>query len=166
MNVAKAFEIALAVTIRQFADIGGATVIRCWQSLREDGLWNKDGVDRVMPAILIRATPQRTREDQVTLECDAVIEIQTDSAADKDHAVISQIYGGVQGVLDAIMAQWKAGTGEEYAVFNEAMNETLDDTVYSFGGMSFGEGIAPYDDDGMNAIGVGVTLHFGRSDFG
>jgi len=167
MNVAKAYEKALAQTIREYADIGGETVIRCWQSLRDDALWNKDGVDRVMPAIQIKATPQRTMTDQVTLECDASLEIQTDTAEDKDHATVSMIYEGVQDVLDALAAQWKTGTGAEYATFTAAMTEALEDdaTVYSFGGFAFGEAIAPFDDDGMNAIGVAFTLHFSRSDF-
>jgi hypothetical protein len=168
MNVAKAYEIALARTIRDYAvDLGGATVIRCWQSLREDQLWNKDGVDRTMPQISIKATPQRTMEDQVTLSCDGAIDIMTNTADDVDHAVISAMYSGVQGVLDKLAAQWKSGTGDEYAAFTAAMTEALEDdaTVYSFGGFAFGEAVAPFDDDGINAIGVGFVLHFSRSDF-
>jgi hypothetical protein len=168
MNVAKSFEIALARTVRAYADgLGGDTVIRCWQSMREDQLWNKDGVDRTMPAISIKATPQRTMEDQVTLSCDAVLDILTNTADDQDHAVISEIYAGVQGVLDNLAAQWKSGTGDEYAVFTTAMAEALgnDASVYSFGGFAFGEAPSPFDDDGFNAIGVSFVLHFSRSDF-
>jgi len=167
MNVAKAYEKALAQTIREYADIGGETVIRCWQSLRDDPFWNKNSVDRVMPAIQIKATPQRTMPDQVTLECDASIEIQTDTAEDKDHAAVSAMYEGVQTVLDKLTAQWKTGTGDEYATFTAAMTDALgnDASTYSFGGFAFGEAVAPFDDDGMNAIGVAFTLHFSRSDF-
>jgi hypothetical protein len=168
MNVAKAFEIALARTIRDYAvDLGGDTVIRCWQSLREDQLWNKAGVDRVMPQISIKATPQRTLENQVTLSCDAAIDMITNTADDQDHAIVSAMYSGVQGVLDKLAAQWKSGTGDEYLAFTAAMTAALgnDATVYSFGGFAFGEAVAPFDDDGMNAIGVAFTLHFSRSDF-
>jgi hypothetical protein len=167
MNVAKAYEIALAVTIRQFADIGGATVIRCWQSLREDPLWNKGGVDKVSDAILIRATPPRTNDDQVTLVCDAAVDLTTNTAEDADHASISGMYAGVQETLDRLMAQWKSGTGDEFEAFAAAMAEALqdDDDVYSFGGFAFGEAVSPYDDDGFNAMGVTLQLHYSRSDF-
>ena len=42
MNIAAAYEAALAATLRAYAEIGEDTAIRTWQNLSADPVWRND----------------------------------------------------------------------------------------------------------------------------
>jgi hypothetical protein len=94
--------------------------------------------------------------------------IGTHSEADPTHAVNASYYAAVQGVLDNLYAQFRAGTaGAERDSFDSYMsNNPASDTVtISIGGFSHGEGMDPYEDAGLNFIGMTFNVHFSRSDY-
>ena len=86
MNVALAYETALATVIRQFADIGGDTHIRVWwRNLRFDNRWKADE-DRHIPCVDIRAGMPQTDDEQHTLQIEGQVQVYTNSADDLAYA--------------------------------------------------------------------------------
>jgi hypothetical protein len=167
MNVAKAIELAMANTIREFAEMGEDVTIRAWQSLEADGSW-LENPDRVFPMIDVRCGPPQTEETQATLQQECSILMGTKTDDDKSHAALSEMYEAVQGVCDELFSQFRSGifTGEEIAFFLAALEEALEgDANFNFGGFTFGNGLAPADDNGINMIGITLVVHYSRSDF-
>ena len=165
MNVAKSYEQALATVIREYGDLPDDVLIRAWQTIDHDASWD-ESVDRAFPLIDIRATPARTDDNQATLACECAILVGTMTADDRDHFDVSDLYDRVQGVLDDLYAQFRAQVnGSEKTRFDAIMAGNLTSDEYSFGGFTFGDGLAPYDDKGVNMIGISMTLHFSRTDF-
>jgi hypothetical protein len=96
--------------------------------------------------------------------CECAVLCGTKTDDDKDHAVISSIYGEVQRVLDLLYSQFIGTAGEEYAAFSDALAAEAGDG-FNLGGLSWGTPAAPYDDGGINMIGISIRVHFSRADF-
>lgn len=170
MNIAKALEIAFAHVIRAYGEIGAGVTIRCWQTLRADGSWNA-AKDRDFPVIDVRCSPPAPDESaESTAIAECAVLCGTKAADDKDHAAISALYAGTQDAMDRLYAGFRGNATHApvYAAFlaklTDAMGAT-DAALFSFGGLTFGGGTAPYDDDGVNMIGLTMRVHFSRSDF-
>ena len=165
MNIAKAIEKAIATVIRDHADLPPVVTIRCWQTLRHDATWNETE-DRTFPMIEIRAAPPQTDDNQSTLAISTSIIVGTQNQDDKDHAVLSDIYGQVQDVLDAMFAAFRNGTSNaQMTTFDEAMQEAYDAGRFNFGGFEFGTPLAPFEERGAVMLGITLTTHYSRNDF-
>lgn len=163
MNVPKAIEMALAGTIRKYAEIGEGVTIRPWQSLAADGSWRSD-TDRVFPMIDVRCAPPKTDDNQAALACECAVLLGTKTDADKNHLIISALYGAVQGLCNSMFAQFRNSTADgSLDYFNAAV--LAEASCYGFGGLTFGEGLAPADDAGINMIGIALNVHYSRSDY-
>jgi len=170
MNVPKAIELAMAETIRKYAEMGEDVTIRAWQSLASDGSW-KENPDRTFPMIDVRCSPPQTDDNQSTLQVQCSILMGTKTDDDKDHAFISAMYEAVQGACDNMFSQFRTTTGLTYTADTE-ISDFLDSVIvnagadaFQFGGLTFGEGLAPADDGGINMIGITMVIHYSRSDF-
>jgi hypothetical protein len=166
MNIPRAIEIALSEVIRKYAELGEGVTIRAWQSLAADGSW-LEGTDRAFPVIDVRCSPPRTDNNQATLAVECAILMGTKTDDDKNHAIISAMYEAVQGVLDTMYVQFRSGnfTWAEIAYFLARVEAESSATAFQFGGLTFGDGLAPVDEDGINMIGITLTVHYSRSDF-
>jgi len=166
MNTTKAIELAMAETLRKYAQMGEDVTIRAWQSLEADGSWKKYP-DRKFPMIDVRCAPPRTDDNESTLQVECRIMMGTKTDDDKNHAFISNMYEDVQAVCDTLFAQYKTGifTGEELAYFLARVVVETSTDAFQFGGLTFGDGLAPVDDSGTNTIGITMIVHYGRSDF-
>jgi len=170
MNVPKAVELAMAEVIRKYAEMGEDVTIRAWQSLPSDGSWKIDP-DRKFPMIDVRCGPPKTDDNESTrtVECSILMGTKTDD--DKDHAFISAMYEAVQGVCDNLFSQFHTTSGSTYtadteiADFLASVVKNATAAKFNFGGFTFGEGLSPADDGGVNMIGITMIVHFGRSDF-
>lgn len=163
MNTAAAIEIAVAAVLRQYAELSAGTAVRAWQSLRMDSGWNEEK-DRTFPLVDVRCTPPAFDDNERTMYCECAVLCGTKTDDDKDHAIVSSIYGEVQRVLDAVYSQFINTPGNEYNAFTSTVGVILDDGI-NLGGLSWGTPLAPYDDGGVNMIGVSIRVHFSRSDF-
>jgi hypothetical protein len=162
MNVAKAYELALATVIREFADVGSGFVFRCWQTLRSDPAWRvSSGADRTRFTVDLRAAPPVSDEGPSNRAVTAIIEARAKTEDDQDHAKISKAYDAIQEVVDKLHDQFYSTAGDELTRFLELM-EAECGTAFGFGGLTFADGTAPYDDDGYSVIGIGLTAHYSR----
>ena len=166
MNTTKAIELAMAETLRKYAQMGEDVTIRAWQSLAADGSW-KTNPDRKFPMIDVRCSPPGHDDNESTLQVECRIMMGTNTDDDKSHAFISNMYEDVQDVCDTLFSQYKTGvfTGEELAYFLARVLAETSSDAFQFGGLTFGEGLAPADDGGINMIGITMIVHYGRSDF-
>lgn len=165
MNIPKAVELGFADIIRD-AEIGEGVVIRAWQSLSADGSWSETP-DREFPMIDIRCSPPRSDDNQATLNVECAITMATKTDDDKDHLFISNMYDAVQEVCNNLFKAFRTGskTDEPLATFLAAIQNEVASAEFDFGGLTFGEGVAPFDDNGANAIGINMVVHYSRSDF-
>lgn len=164
MNEAKAIEIALYTVLRKYAKLGGDTTIRVWQSLRTDSKWDEEK-DRSFPLIDIRCAPPRSNSDQYTMGSEATIQTMTSAEEDRDHAVVSGLYGEVKKVLDSLMGQFLTGNdGDELTLFKATLTKEAGE-CFEFGGVSFGEPREPFDDSGYLIMTVGFLIHHSRTDY-
>ena len=156
----------MAETIRKYARVGEAVTIRAWRSLEADGSW-KENPDRKFPMIDVRCSTPRTDDNESTRQVECAILMGTITDDDKSHAFISSMEEAVQGVCDTLFAQFRSGvfTGEEIAYFLSKVVEDTSTDAFQFGGFTFGDGLAPSDDGGINMIGIMMVVHYGRSDF-
>jgi hypothetical protein len=169
MNVSKAIELAIAETIRKYAELGDSVTIRAWQSLEADGSW-KENPDRTFPMIDVRCSPPKTDDNQSSRQVECAILCGTKTDDDKSHAFISDMYGAVQGVCDKLFKQFRGGTftgagNEEIEYFISRVEAEAGADKFIFGGFTFGDGLSPSDDNGVNMIGVLMIVHFGNNDF-
>ena len=170
MNISKSIELAMAETIRKYARLGEGVTIRAWQSLEADGSW-KENPDRSFPMIDVRCSPPKTDDNQSSLAVECLILMGTNTDDDKDHAFISAMYEAVQGVCDNLFSQFRTTAGDTYTADTEIYDflaSVLTNTsadAFQFGGFTFGDGLAPADDAGINMIGITLVVHYGRSDF-
>ena len=166
MNTTKAIELAMAETLRKYAQMGAATTIRAWQSLESDGSWDEK-TDREYPMIDVRCSAPKTDDNESTLQVECRILMGTKTDDDKNHAFISNMYEDVQDVCDTLFSQFRSGavTGEEIAYFLARVLAETNADAFQFGGLTFGDGLAPADDGGINMIGITMIVHYGRSDF-
>lgn len=164
MNVAKAIELAYAAVVREYAELGKSTLIRAWQSLAVDGSWDETK-DRDFPVVDIRCGPPKPEQSQATMMADVALLCGTKTDDDKDHAVISALYEAVQDVCDKLYAQFQTGTdGAELTTFKASLEALLAPTTFHFSGLTFGETQPPYNDRGVNMIGITMGVHYGRPD--
>jgi hypothetical protein len=166
MNVAKAIELAFADLIRK-QELGAGVHVRAWQSLRADTTWDVTK-DREFPAVDIRTAPQQFDMDAgSTMFCETAILCGTVADDDRDHAAVSALYEAVQGACDALYADFRGGTGTLLTAFVAAITLALgsEGVKFSFGGLTFGGSMAPYDEGGSNMLGLTMRVHFSRSDF-
>ena len=169
MNTTKAIELAMAETLRKYVEMGAAVVVRAWQSLESDGSWDEK-TDREFPLIDVRCSPPGHDDNESTLQVQCAILMGTKTDDDKNHAFVSNMYEDVQGVCDTLFAQYKTRvfTGddkEELAYFLARVVAETSTDAFQFGGLTFGDGLAPADDNGINMIGITMIVHYGRSDF-
>jgi len=165
VNIAKAIEKAIATVIRDHADLPPGVTIRCWQTLRHDATWNETE-DRTFPMIEIRAAPPQTDDNQSTLSVQTAIIIGTQNQDDKDHAVVSDIYGQAQEAIDAMFASFRSGTSNAHFVtFTNAMQEASDAGQFNFGGVTLGSPLAPFEERGAVMLGINLITHYSRADF-
>jgi hypothetical protein len=166
MNVPKAIELAMAEMIRNEAEMGEGVVIRAWQSLAADGSW-KENPDRYFPMVDVRCSPPRTDDNQATLNVECSILMGTKTDDDKNHEFISGMFDAIQEVCDTLFSQFKNGqtTTDPLKTFlADVIAETTADK-FQFGGFTFGEGLSPTDEGGVNMIGISMIVHYGRSDY-
>lgn len=167
MNVPKAAEIAVALVLRQYAEMLPGTTLRPWQSLNDESSnWDAEK-DRTFPQVDIRFSPIRHSEDQHTMETSGQIMCGTYTDADRDHNAVSQLFEGVERVLNTIFFQFLSGATEdieELTTFQESLTTQLGED-FSFGGLEWGEPMPPFDDKGVNAIGHTFILNFARKDY-
>lgn len=166
MNISKAIELAMAETIRKYAKLGEDVTIRAWQSLESDGSW-KENPDRSFPMIDVRCSPPKTDDNESTQQVECAILFGTKTDDDKSHAFVSAMYEAGQGVCDKLFKQYRTGTftDTEIKYFIDKVEAEAGADVFTFGGFTFGEGLSPSDDSGINMIGITMIVHFGRSDF-
>jgi hypothetical protein len=164
MNAAKAIEQAMVAVIRQFAEIGNIE-LRAWQALKESAV--NSNLERKLPFVDVRCSPPVTDAGGVTLHGRVQILCATEGNDDKDHTRITGIYEAIQGVCDDLYSQALnnvAGTTENaIGVFDASLAENA--PTISRGGFTFSEGVGPMDEDGVNAIGVSLSVHYSRSGF-
>lgn len=164
MNVARAIELAYAQTLREYAELGAGCAVRAWQSLRNDPTWDVEK-DRTFPMVDVRVSAPRFDDNAHTMYCEAAVLCGTKTDDDIDHAAIQSLYGAVQGVCDLLYAQFLAGTdGTELTYFKSVLTTELG-ASFHFGGFTFADGLAPYDNSGVNMIGISMQVHFSRTDF-
>lgn len=164
MNLPETIERTVAGVLKSGA-IGAATVVRCWHCLRDDYKWTPDA-DLTYPCIDVRCGPPKTDDNQSTLTCSVAITLCTKTADDQDHAAINMIETEAQAALDAVYADYRknrgSGTGA-FAVFAQEIESA--GTGLHVGGISYGDVLAPYDDDGVNVVGLSLVVHYSRNDF-
>ncbi len=165
MNEARAIELALATTIRQFAEVGPGVSIRPWQSVRFDTAWKPDQ-DRRFPCVDIRCAGPVVEDDQSSMVSTATVQVGTRAEDDPDHARISQMYGAVKEVLDALFVAFMTcdEDSEEYTLFKATLADELPDE-FSLGGLSYGDPREPYDENGYNFLTLGFNIHHARTDY-
>ena len=159
MNTPKAIELALTAMIRKYAEIGGGTLVRPWQSLDIEGAFDPAS-DRVFPCIDVRYAPPMTQDadGQATFVCSGSATIMTKAQDDITHQQCSSIYAAVFEVLQSIHRAMFGFTAADYwTEFTAAVVENGGDSP---GGVTFGTPTAPMDDAGLNAIGIGFDVHY------
>ena len=164
MNVAAAYEQAFATILREFYSPVAGTVIRCWQNLRSDAVWSdRNGVDRVAQTIDLRAAPPVSDEDQINMTTALSIECFSKTADDRDHAIIAAMYDAAQSAADILHYQFtfRPASTPELTRFLAVMAAEVGGT-FGFGGLTYGDSTAPYDDNGFSAIGLSLILHYSR----
>jgi hypothetical protein len=164
VNVPKAFERAFAAVIRTYAELGESVTVRCWQSLAdENGGWSEEK-DRSMPFVDIRSSTPQFDDNERTQFCETTVLCGTKVDDDKDHAVVSALYGAVQGALDALMEQdFKHVDGDELSRFKDVLIGDLG-SDFHFGGFKGFAGAPPYDDGGVSILGCGFRVDYSRAD--
>ena len=168
MTDAKAIELALAETIRKYAEFGSETTIRAWHNMNFDGGLdsNPENGDRNFPLLDIRTTPHSTDDSQSTCFVDATLICATIIDDDRDHQVISAMYEAVQTLADKLFSQFRTGTdGEEITYFNGMIDTHTDNRIATFASMTINDPLPPYEEGGVNMIGFGIRMHYGRTDF-
>lgn len=164
MNVPKAIEIAIATLLREFGNLPDGVTIRAWQTLPHDKTWKAD-TDRTFPMIDVRCSPATTDDNQATLQAGCAVLCGTKADDDRAHELVSVIYEAAQGVLDRLFSQFRTSSGSELSRFLALMQANAGANAFQFGGFTFGDAMAPFDQSGVNMIGTTLTVHYGRSDF-
>jgi len=166
MNVPKAIELAFAEAIRENAEMGEGVVIRAWQSLEADGSW-AENPDRYFPCVDIRCGPPKTDENQSTLQVACAILMATKTDKDKSHAFISNMYDTIQKVCDDLFGAFRQAseTTEPLQTWLATVQDNVASGAFYFGGFTFGDGLAPSDDGGINLIGIEMNIHYSKTGF-
>lgn len=166
MNVPKAIEQAMATLIRNNVELGPGVTIRTWQTLRYDNSW-VENKDRVFPMLDIRCATPTMGDNQVALSCECAILMGTNADDDEDHSFVSHMYDSIQVLMDNMYVDYRAGNrdNEPLKTYIDTIQTAVGASKFRFGGIQFGEGTEPYEDAGINMIGISVVTHYGRDDF-
>ena len=163
-NIPAALERAMSATLREYANLGAGVKLRAFQSLIDDPAVDQDG-SKYWPCVDIRVAPPVTDENQATLHCDIAMLCGTYNEDDRQHTALRGLYEAVQSVCDRIFDEFQgwyhAGGTTVKDWFETAVNAELDRAI-NIGGYTFGEGMAPYDDGGVNMIGITFRVHYTR----
>ena len=168
-NVPKALEGAVAAVIVATVDLGqDLPRIRTWQAVDRDGRWSP-AVDRKFPLYELRASPPTLSEGEgATLMCPVNIQIGTHASDDKTHEKVALYYAAAQQVIDNLYAQFRGGTpGAERNAFDDYLSDQepeVDDLI-TIGGFTHGDGLDPFEEEGINYIGVSLIVHYSRTDY-
>jgi len=166
MNLPKAIEQVLADLIRSNAAVGPGVIFRPWQTLQADNNWDAS-VDRIFPLIDIRCSAPTTADNQVARSVECAVLMGTNADDDRDHAFISNMFEEVHQFLDQLFIQFRAGNfdADPLASFVEDTQALVGDASrFRFGGLTFGAGMEPYDDGGINMLGITLEVHYSRDD--
>jgi hypothetical protein len=166
MNAPLAVELAFAKVIRENAELGAGCAVIPWRQKRFDALWKKTQ-DRTFPMVDLRATQPRADEGvDATAACELQILCKTLSDVDPDHDAIAALADEVQNVCDRLYSGWR-GTQADAAIFAawKTELEAVAGTGFNFGGLTFGEPLQPFDEDGENTVGIVMRVHYSRADF-
>ena len=166
MNVPKAVELAFAESIRNNAEMGESVTIRAWQSLAADGSWTAPP-DRSFPMVDVRCGPPRTDESQTTLQVECAILMGTKTDDDESHAFISNMYDAIQQVCDSLFSKFRTSalTTGPLVTWLATVAANTESGDFGFGGYTFGEGLPPTDDGGINMIGITMIVHYSNANF-
>ena len=164
MNVARAIEIALAKVLREHADLGADVLIRPYQSLKFDGSWDENK-DRFFPLVAIECQPPQVNDDAATCFCDCKILCGSNTNDDRSHEFIAGLYGEIQRVIDLLLSQSKGTTGAELSDFSATLSLELGSDFNGVGGFEMVAPIPPYDNNGINMIGITLRTHYTRKDY-
>lgn len=170
-NVPAALERAMSATLRQFADLGGGVALRAFQSLIDDPTVDEDG-SKYWPCVDIRASAPATDENQITLYSDIAMLCGTYNEDDRQHTVLRGLYEAVQGLCDRVFDEFhgeyygedgqdESATTLAQTAFEASVNSELTRAI-NIGGYTFQAGMAPYDDGGINMIGITLRVHYTR----
>jgi hypothetical protein len=168
MNAARAIETAMVQTLRAFADLGKGTVVRGWQNLRIDNAWRVDpitGADKTLPLVDVRCSPPRPDDSQHTVVASCRIDAMTNAEEDRDHLFISAMYDAIQETCERMRqaSLVVSSSCERLAMFTAALAEEM--PQLKFGGLSYGDPTEPFDDDGVNVIGLTLNVHYSLADY-
>jgi len=172
MNYPKAFEGAIAAVIVENNQLSELPRLRTWQALDSDSRWSPSA-DRVPPMYDIRGFPPVTDEEAgLTQTCAVQILVGTHAESDQDHTQLAELYDGLERVLAALYSQFINDTTTGLAwqarlSFNNYLSDHEPDlnAVTRIGGFSHGQGIFPWEEGGMEFIGVLFNVHYSRSDY-
>jgi hypothetical protein len=165
MNVPAAIEKTIADMIREFCDLPENTTIRAWQSIDHDATWDSEQ-DRTFPMVEVRCSPPFVDDNQTTLRVNCAVMVATSTPDDKTHAVISDMFTSVLGMTDALFSQRPGrSSGPESDSFLIGMHGLVGEEKFRFHGITYGDGQAPYDDRGVNVMGITVAFYYSRDDF-
>ena len=100
----------------------------------------------------------------------ATVEIRTSVHDDPDHREVSRIYDATQTLFDSLFDQFYGGTdGDELAAFKGSLDAEFKGSLdaeygaeFPFGGLTYGDSAAPWDDDGVNCISFSFVMHYSR----
>lgn len=160
MNISAAIELALADVIRNSAEGVPGTVIRAWRTLSEEQALAEG--PRKFPMISISASTKGYDENQATNFCDVVILCGTFNEDDKNHANCAALAEQTETGLDALFDQFMDNSpGDAYNLFTSRMAADYTGT-FNLGGFSWTGNEPPYEDGGINLIGMSFRVHFSR----
>lgn len=164
MNIPKTIETAIATILRDNG-IGDVTLIRCWHVLDGDYKWNAV-VDRAFPCVEVRCTAPRTSEEnRVTQNVSVELKICTNGEDDRSHLEICQYEDSVQGTIDLLYAQFANGQGGALLETFKSIVLTDCEVIPAIADIVLGEPTPPYNEDGINVVGLNVMVYFARTDF-
>jgi hypothetical protein len=165
MNAAKAIELSLSAVLLEHANLPEAVMIRCWQTLDADPKWSRDN-DRYFPLVELRAQPAVMDANERTMRAPCSIMVATKTEDDPSHEEVSDLYTKVENAIYGMYGQFMgAGSG---AILSTYLAELASRTVagqFNFAGLTLSDAIIPFDDNGVNAIGMQLTTHYTREDF-
>jgi len=167
MNVSKAIEQAVSELLRDEAELGAGVTVRAWQSLAQDPNWKAEP-DKAFPLIDVRCSAPAVDQAQSTLAVTCGILCATKTQDDKDHAIVSAMYGEVERVIFALFSAFRRGDDEDevYSAFLARIIALVDNaSAFSFGGFQIGEASPPSDDNGASIIGMSLIVNYSWLDF-
>ena len=164
MNVQKAIELALAKVHKDHANVPDTVMLRCWQTVDNDPKWEPT-VDRYFPMVEFRAQPGVMDSTGRGIMSMCGIMSATKAVDDPSHATVSLLFEKSLAVIYRLYGQdVNKQPGAELNTFLAVMTEHVPAIEFVFGGFTITENIAPFEEEGVNAIGITLTTHYTRKD--